>query len=65
MELQLTLKKENKMKLIMFFKNFTHDVLGWHNGDGSGKKFFDGLSHHATCSKCGKEVMLDSQGNWF
>ena len=38
--------------------------FGWHNGLG-GSKSFDGCSVHATCSKCGKEVMQDSQGNWF
>ena len=37
---------------------------GWHNGKG-GAKSFDGCSNHATCGKCGKEVMQDSQGNWF
>lgn len=26
---------------------------------------FDGCSFHATCSRCGKSVMQDSQGNWF
>jgi len=39
-------------------------VFGWHNGKGEGH-FFDGCSFHAQCSKCGKEVMMDSQGNWF
>lgn len=44
--------------------------LGWHNGSGQSAKRgliagFDGLSLHATCSRCGKEVMMDSQGNWF
>lgn len=38
--------------------------LGWHNGD-SGEKWHDGCSRHATCSRCGAEVMMDSQGNWF
>lgn len=38
--------------------------FGWHNGDG-GWKNFDGCSVHAICSKCKKEVMQDSQGNWF
>ena len=40
---------------------------GWHNGKGvssDGVKF-DGCSVHARCSKCGKDVMQDSQGNWF
>jgi hypothetical protein len=40
-------------------------IFGWHNGKGDGKQFFDGCSMHAQCSKCGKEVMMDSQGNWF
>ena len=37
---------------------------GWHNGK-DGAQSFDGCSVHASCSKCGKEVMQDSQGNWF
>ena len=38
--------------------------LGWHNGKGK-PHTFDGCSFHSTCSICGKEVMQDSQGNWF
>jgi hypothetical protein len=38
--------------------------LGWHDGEGN-ITGFDGASIHATCSICGKAVMLDSQGNWF
>ena len=38
--------------------------LGWHNGTG-GFIEYDGCSIHAICSVCGKEVMQDSQGNWF
>jgi hypothetical protein len=44
------------------------DSFGWHNGNGqsvSTPSGFDGCSLHATCSKCGKEVMQDGQGNWF
>jgi len=40
------------------------DELGWHDGKG-GSLSFDGCSIHSTCSRCGKEVMMDSQGNWF
>lgn len=39
--------------------------FGWHNGNGSQQRKFDGCSIHSVCSKCGKEVMQDSQGNWF
>lgn len=37
---------------------------GWHNGKG-GESWFDGCSNHSSCSKCGKLVMQDGQGNWF
>jgi len=46
-------------------RKWYHDKLGWHDGSGGGLTFFDGASIHATCSQCGKEVMQDSQGNWF
>ncbi len=29
------------------------------------KQSFDGCSLHSVCQKCGREVMLDGQGNWF
>ena len=45
-------------------KHILCDTFGWHNGRG-GRTGFDGCSFHAACSKCGKEVMQDSQGNWF
>lgn len=44
--------------------HYSCSTFGWHNGKG-GAKSFDGCSVHATCSKCGNEVMQDSQGNWF
>ena len=46
------------------FKFYYHDILGWHT-PGSSPKSFDGLSTHATCKHCGKDIMQDSQGNWF
>ena len=39
-------------------------ILKWHNGN-DGIRTFDGCSVHAKCSRCGKQVMQDSQGNWF
>jgi hypothetical protein len=38
--------------------------MGWHYVKG-GPTSFDGCSAHATCNRCKKEVMQDSQGNWF
>lgn len=46
------------------FKFYYHDVLEWHRPDNSPKSF-DGLSVHAKCKYCGKDIMQDSQGNWF
>ena len=43
--------------------SWTCDLAGTHfpNGESS----FDGASNHSVCKKCDKEVMQDSQGNWF
>lgn len=40
-----------------------HDILGWHQPDG--RQDFDGCSVTSRCKYCGKEIMQDSQGNWF
>lgn len=42
---------------------FFHDILGWHKPNG--ELTFDGLSEHSHCRFCNKEIMQDSQGNWF
>lgn len=46
------------------FNWFYHDVLEWHLPDGKPQEF-DGCSIHTHCKFCGKEIMQDSQGNWF
>jgi len=50
----------------IFGTNHSCRIFGWHDGKctAQGVKF-DGASFHAVCSKCGKEVMQDSQGGWF
>lgn len=45
-----------------WFKGFYHDVLGWHEPIDEWE--FDGCVH-SVCKYCGKEIMRDSQGNWF
>ena len=47
-----------------WFKIFYHDILGWHQPDNS-PKWSDDCSDHCICKHCGKEIMQDSQGNWF
>lgn len=47
-----------------FCRTFYHDILGWHQPDNS-PTTSDGLSSHATCKWCHKDIMQDSQGNWF
>ncbi len=47
-----------------FFKKWFHDLMGWHlpkEGDIKTDGFIE-VSH---CKFCGKEIMQDSQGNWF
>ena len=46
----------------VFRRRWGHDILGWHDCDASG---FDGASATGRCKYCGKECMMDSQGNWF
>ena len=47
------------------FKRWYHDVLGWHEPKEDADQTFDGVSVHCVCKHCGKEIMQDSQGNWF
>ena len=47
-----------------FLKFFYHDFLHWHTPDDS-PQWSDGCSDHAVCKHCGKNIMQDSQGNWF
>ena len=51
----------------VFKFTWTCKVFGWHNGKAGGKDtaYYDGCSLHSVCSKCGKKVMQDGQGNWF
>ena len=44
-------------------KRVYHDVMEWHMPTES--QGFDGCSFTSTCKYCGKEIMQDSQGNWF
>ncbi len=44
---------------------FLHNVLKWHWPDKQGLYYFDGCSIHNKCKYCGKDIMQDSQGNWF
>lgn len=46
----------------VFRKKWGHDIMGWHDCDANR---FDGASLTGKCKYCGKECMMDSQGNWF
>ena len=50
--------------VVRSWRHFRCNIMGWHNGKGNGIGF-DGCSFTATCSICGKKVLMDSQGNWF
>lgn len=51
------------IKPFKLYTCFCHDILGWHKPDDTHE--FDGCSEHSHCRFCGKEIMQDSQGNWF
>lgn len=46
-----------------WFKGYYHDILGWHKP--TDEKEFDGCNTCSHCKYCDKEIMQDSQGNWF
>lgn len=46
-------------------KFFYHDLLGWCAPENGSDTWYDGCSVHATCKYCKREIMQDSQGNWF
>lgn len=46
-------------------KWFYHGIMHWHMPREDEANTFDGLSEHNHCKYCGKEIMQDSQGNWF
>lgn len=42
-----------------------HNILSYHEPEDYNNITFDGCNCHAVCKHCGKEIMQDSQGNWF
>lgn len=44
------------------FPRLGHRLFGWHVCDATD---FDGCSLTGRCRICGKDCMMDSQGNWF
>lgn len=48
-----------------FIVHICHDIMLWHEPDRDNGYEFDGCSLHAKCKWCGKDIMQDSQGNWF
>ena len=46
------------------FKKWFHDLMGWHLPKENDVKT-DGFIVVSHCKICDKEIMQDSQGNWF
>jgi|GEM_PF-3118349 len=61
-----TIKKQEPAKK-RFARWFLCRVMGWHNNKHPDQpaQLFDGCSFQGRCSRCGKSVMQDSQGNWY
>lgn len=45
------------------FREIFHDKLEWHKP--SNMICYGGPNMYSKCKFCGKEIMMDSQGNWF
>lgn len=48
-----------------FFKSFYHDILEWCLPNENTEIWSDGVNTHAICKYCNREIIQDSQGNWF
>lgn len=46
------------------FYQLYHDILGWHI-PYKDDNHFEGINICSQCKICNKEIMMDSQGNWF
>ena len=44
-------------------KRLFHDILHWH--EPNDKIYLNGINLESKCKYCGKEIIQDSQGNWF
>ncbi len=51
--------------LFNWIGQFLDDTLGWHTPLYEEGLTHDGASFHSRCWYCGKDIMQDSQGNWF
>ena len=45
------------------FKRVYHDIMGWHLPDNTKKT--EGINTCSKCKICKKDIIRDSQGNWF
>lgn len=51
------------MELFKKIREFKCNILDWHKPQ---KQIgFDGASFCSTCRYCNREILQDSQGNWF
>lgn len=48
---------------VKWMKWYYHDFLNWHVPEDT--LGFDGASFSSHCKICHKEILQDSQGNWF
>jgi len=53
--------KNVTFKIGKFFCRWLH----WHAPDSSIWSAPGDINIHSICKYCGKEIMMDSQGNWF
>ena len=52
-----------ELEKMNWITRFTHNVFHWHKPiDNIG---CNGTSLTSKCKYCGKEILQDSQGNWF
>ena len=51
------------MEIFKKIRKFKCDILDWHIPQNPIE--FDGASYCSKCKYCNREILQDSQGNWF
>ncbi len=52
-----------KKKIEVFMSEMVHNMLDLHQPDGS-RKLYDGCAVYSKCRWCGKEIVMNEEGNW-
>lgn len=51
--------------MMSLLRKFLHNVLGWASPNWEAPVFWDGANPQRVCKYCQKNILEDSNGDWF